>query len=396
MRCGFPLLVLLLFIPIVSAWNATFQFHPPSGQMLDDIIVNYTTECPSWVFGTFDDGTLMHEFAFFANGSGSVDLQDYLYLDTPSNSTLHLESNCKLNVTVHPRYGIYMHPSEIRALSTKFRLVLIPFKKTGKNRFEIDTPWKIVTVYLGTTTIYDNGTYAPNLPLKVRVSWGNQSVLKTPEGTGPPYYWVDVSDWKPQGRVILELSGKRAEYINSAYGYALVPHGEERQWWVIYNSKKGYYFGDGRPWKDVLIKLEFLWKGEDFTLASFVTQDEKELSLKVEEDGRICMGEFPTKKCGSYRLPKGALKLTVGFQNGYVWVWSDGKVYFDVYTGAEAADPMYLLQGIPKEDRYSVEIHAKDSSYWKPKKSIEIGLAEVLGGSALAISLLALYLSRKH
>ncbi|WP_167728339.1 hypothetical protein [Thermococcus sp. 9N3] len=393
MRRGVLLLALLLSLPWVSAWNATFQFHPSHGQELDDILINYTSECSSWVFGTFDDGSLVQDFAFPVNGSGSVDLQDYLNMGVPSNSTLYLESNCELNVTVHPRYGIYMHPPEVRALSTEFRLVKIPFKKTGEGRFEIETPWKLVAVYLESHTVYDNGTYVSNLPLRVEVSWENQSVLKTPEGRGT-YYWVDVSDWKPRGRVILKLSGRRAKYIDSAYGYALVPHREKRQWWLVYNYKEGYYFGDGRPWREILIKLEFLWKGEDFTLASFVTQDEEKLSLKVE-GGRVCLEGPHLKKCGS-RIPRGALKLTVGFQSGYLWVLGGGNVYFNEYTGTEAAALINLLWGVPKDDRYSVEIHAKNSSYWKPKKRMEIGLAEILGGSALVISLLALYLSRKH
>ncbi|WP_297516325.1 hypothetical protein [Thermococcus sp.] len=71
-------------------------------------------------------------------------------------------------------------------------------------------------------------------------------------------------------------------------------------------------------------------------------------------------------------------------------------MYFNEYTGTEAVALINLLWGVPKDDRYSVEIHAKDSSYWKPTKRMKIELAEILGGSALVISLLTLYLSRKH
>ena len=394
MRRSVLLLILLLSLPSVSAWNATFQFHPSPGQVLYDVLINYTAECPSWVFGTFDDGRLVKEFAFFANGSGSVDLQDYLYMEAPSNSTLYLKSNCRLNVAIQPRYGIYMHPPEIRAFLTRFRVVRIPFRKAGENRFEIDTPWRLLTIYLESNTIYHNRTYVPSLPLKVEIIWNNHSVLKNVTGR-KLRYWVDVSHEMPRGKVILKLSGAKGKYVSHVYGYALVPHREEQQWWFIYNYKEGCYFGDGRPWREILIKLEFLWRGEDFTLASFTTQDEKELTLQVE-DGRICMGEFPTKKCSPHRLPKGALKLTIGFQNGYLWVLGEGDEYLDVYTGDEAAALTRFLWGIPKDDRYSVEIHAKEGSYWKPKKRMEIGWTEILSGSALVISLLALYLTRRR
>jgi len=388
------LLIFLLSLPTVSVWNATFQFHPSSSRVLDDIVMNYTSECPAWVFGTFDDGTLVQDFAFPVNGSGSIDLQDYLYIKVPSNSTLYLESNCKLNVTVQPRYGIYMHPPEIRAFSTRFRLVRVQFKRIRTTSFEINVPWKVVAIYLEGSTVYDNGTYVPGLPVRVKVLWENGSAVTKDAEKGWPS-WVDVSDEKPSGGVIVELTGERARYVDKVYGYALIPHREDSEWWLIYNYNEGYSFGDGRPWRDILIKVEFLWKGEDFTLASFATQDGKELTLQVE-DGRICMGEFPTKKCSSHRLPKGALKLTIGFQNGYLWVLGEGNEYLDVYTGDEAAALTRFLWGIPKDDRYSVEIHAKDSSYWKPKKRMEMGLTEILSGSALVISLLALYLARKH
>lgn len=394
MKRGVLLLIFLLFLPLVSAWNATFQFHPSSDKVLNDVLINYTSECPSWVFGTFDDGRLVQDFAFFVNGSGSVDLQDYLHIEAPSNSTLYLESNCGLNVTVQPRYGIYMHPPEVRAFLTRFRVVKIPFRKVGENKFEIDTPWRLLTLYLEGNTLYHNGTYVPRLPLKVEIIWDNHSLLKNVTGRRLRYR-VDVSHETPMGKVILKLSGERAKYISHVYGYALVPHREEKQWWLIYNYKEGYYFGDGRPWREILIGLEFLWRGEDFTLARFTTQDGKELAIKVK-DGGVCIGSFPTRTCGPTRLPRGALKLTIGFHDGYLWVLGEGDEYLNVYTGDEAVALTQFLVGIPKDDRYSVEIHAKDSSYWRPKKGTKVGPAEILGGSALVISLLALYIARKR
>ena len=394
MRWHLLLVVFLVTTPFVSAWNTTFYFQPPSGQVLRDIVLNYTSNCTTWTFGTFDDGRLVREFAFFVNGSGSIDLQDYLYIDTPSNSTLHLESSCELNVTAYPRYGIYMHPPEIRAFSTEFRLVKMPFKKVGKNQFSVNTPWNIVAIYLESNTIYDNGTYVSRLPLRASVLWDDHRVSKNATG-GETLYWVDVSDEMPSGNVTLKLAGERAGYITHAYGYALVPHKEDRQWWLIYNYDDGYLFGDGRPWRNILIRLEFLWKGEDFTLASFTTEDGKELNLRVE-NGRICLGKFPTKKCGPHQLPKGALKLTIGFQNGYLWALGEGSEYFNAYTGDKAAALTRFLWGIPQENRYSVEIHAKESTFWKPKRGIKIGPMEVLSGSALVISLLAIYMARRR
>ncbi len=394
MRWHLLLVAFLVTIPFVSAWNSTFHFQPSSGQVLQDIILNYTSNCTTWTFGTFDDGTLVRDFAFFANGSGSIDLQDYLYIDTPSNSTLYLESNCELNVTAYPRYGIYMHPPEIRVFSTESRLVKIPFEKAGKTQFAVNTSWKLVAIYLESNTIYDNGTYVPQLPLRASVLWDDHEVSKNTTG-GETLYWMDVSDEMPSGKVILKLAGERAEYITHAYGYALVPHGEDKQSWLIYNHDKGYLFGDGRPWRDIIVRLEFLWKGGDFTLASFTTEDGKELNLRVE-NGRICLGKFPTKKCSPHRLPKGALKLTVGFQNGYLWVSGEGSEYFHFYTGDEAVALTRFLWGIPQENRYSVEIHAKESTFWKPKRGIKIELTEVLSGTALVISLLAIYMAKRR
>ncbi|WP_297516327.1 hypothetical protein [Thermococcus sp.] len=144
MRRGVLLLALLLSLPWVSAWNATFQFHPSPGQELDDILINYTSECSSWVFGTFDDGRLIQDFAFPVNGSGSVDLQDYLYMGVPSNSTLYLESNCELNVTVHPRYGIYMHPPKLERSQRSFVLLRYPSKRLVKAGLRLKRPGNLL------------------------------------------------------------------------------------------------------------------------------------------------------------------------------------------------------------------------------------------------------------
>jgi len=393
MRKVFPLLLILLFLPEVPAWNVTFQFHPSPGQVLDDVVLNYTARCSTWVFGTFDDGTILRDFAFFANGSGSFDLGDYTYIYTPSNSTLYLESDCKLNVTPFPRYEINMRPPEIRVISGKFRLVKIPFKRTGETQFSVKVPWKLVAIYLESSTIYNNSVYVPELPLEVTVSWKYNSITKT-NPPGKTFYWVDVSNQTPTGNVTVELFGERAKYIEEVYGYALVPYRKDNQWWLLYDESDGYYLSDGRLWRNVLIHVEFLWRGNDFTLATFTTQEEKKLSLRVKSGG-ICFGHFPTEECSSTQLQRGGLQLTIGFRNGYLWVRGEGNEYLDVYTGTEAISINQILRGIPKMDRYSIEIHASESVPWKPEKR-RINPNLILSGSSLLMSLLAIVIARKR
>lgn len=67
--------------------------------------------------------------------------------------------------------------------------------------------------------------------------------------------------------------------------------------------------------------------------------------------------------CGRYLLLRGVLKLIVGFNRGFLWVWNDGIVYFKIKFDLLGIKFMEFFGGILSEDIYVVSVYVMDRVY---------------------------------
>jgi hypothetical protein len=393
------LLISLIVAPFgqVSAWNTTIRFHSPEGYIIDDVFIEYNSSCPAWLVGVFDNGISLQSFAIHANLSGEFRLSDYVY-PSGRNATLYLNSSCQVNLSISPEYQPDIFSDTVRGEYRRYLLTKVWFRDLGNGTFGINVPWELIAIYLESDILYENGTYVPKLPLEVEVSWKGREIDRTPALAEPPAsYWVDISEEKPSGKVFVKVSGERAKFITKVYGYVIVPY----QLYYpaiggfpfIFPQHRGCRMSVYSPFGNVEVEGEFLWKGSDFTLLKFITSkgETKELYVK---DGRVCYGKWARRTCGKYPLPRGALKLTVGFNEGSLWVWSDGTVYFETKLDSLGIKPVEFLGGILSEDIYAVSVYATDRAHEEEDSPLDrISLA--LSFIAVVISLTALLMSRK-
>jgi len=391
------LLGVLLTPALTSASNVTVSFHAPPGYILNDATVRYNASCSGWLVGVFNDGTSLQSFALYINRRGKFSLTDYIF-PGGRNPKLYLNSSCPINVSISPEYQPDMFPNTVKGEYRRYLLTKVGLENLGNGTFRINVPWKLVAIYLKSNTIHENGTYVPKLPLNVEVSWDGKEINKTPAPAEPPtLYWVDLGDEKPSGEVLVKISGERAKFITGIYGYILIPYQS------YYPAMDGFPFISPRQegcqmeissyYENVKVEGEFLWRGNDFTLLKFITShgETKELYVK---GGHVCYGKWPRRTCGKASLPKGALKLMVGFNGRYLWVWSDGGDYFETKLNSLGITPVEFLDGIPEGDIYGVNVYAANSvpeEEDNPWDEASLALSII----AVVISLTALVMSRK-
>ncbi|BAD85172.1 hypothetical protein TK0983 [Thermococcus kodakarensis KOD1] len=298
----------------------------------------------------------------------------------------------------YPSVSARYFSDTIRGEYRRYLLTKVWFRNLGSGTFRINVPWELIAIYLESDTIYENGTYVPKLPLDVEVSWKGEEIDRTPALAEPPAsYWIDISEEKPSGEVFVKVSGERAKFITKVYGYVIIPYQSYYPaiggFPFIFPQHDGYRISIYSYFGNVEVEGEFLWNGSNFTLFKFTTSkgETKELYVK---DGRVCYGKWTRRACGRYSLPRGALKLTVGFNRGSLWVWNDGTVYFKTKLDSLGIKSMEFLGGIPSEDIYAVSVYATDRVY--EEKDSPLGRVSLaLSFIAVVLSLAALLRSRK-
>ncbi|CAD5244477.1 hypothetical protein [Thermococcus camini] len=182
MRAAVPILIILLLLPAVSAWNTTIKVHERSYYLINDLNINVSSPCQQWIFLTLIGPEESRTVSFLTSGKEEISLEnlspEILVLGW-KNVTVIVEARCPLNVSIQPIYYPDVCGEEYYLPSWRYRIVRMPLKREGA-AYEIQSPLEIEAIYFGSNRVYVNGTEVTELPLRAIMTTENGSMAVEP------------------------------------------------------------------------------------------------------------------------------------------------------------------------------------------------------------------------
>ncbi|AEK72014.1 hypothetical protein GQS_00555 [Thermococcus sp. 4557] len=390
MRAAALLLIALLILPAVSAWNTTIEIRERPYHVIDSLHINASSPCPQWVVMTLFGPEESRTASFFLNGTEKFCLENVsprIIALGWKNVTVFLEARCPINISIQPVYDVDVCGREYYVSSWRYRIVRMPLKRE-RAAYEIQSPLEIEAIYFDSNRLYVNGTEVTELPLRAIITTENGSIAVEPRPLHSGLWWYQLGGFIRTKNLTVKLEGEGAEYIDEVYALALLP---QKGFPSIPSYGEGYPPPSCGPVSYLRINGEALWEGENFTLFRYKTDDEKEGEIYVK-NGFVCTKLNGGEAC-SGRLIPGPSHFEILFSYGTLYVMQRGRNFLTLELQSSGIYPELFL-GLPSKRLYGMEIYARDPVPWKEKN--KIWPAAAIGIILVLLGVLAVVVGRRR